>query len=65
VPNKPKTDTHSIRVPAWRWAKMLWATRERGDTITAVANRAFDEYIAETERLRGMPDDWPEDYPQA
>lgn len=61
MPNRPKTDTHSIRVPGWRWQKMLQATRLRGDTITAVANRAFDAYIAETE---GVPEDWPDDYPR-
>lgn len=44
-PNKPKTPTHSVRVPQDLWDAVRAKAKRRGETITDVILRALKAYL--------------------
>lgn len=44
-PNKPKTPTHSVRVPQELWDAVRAKAKRQGETITDVIIRALKRYL--------------------
>jgi predicted HicB family RNase H-like nuclease len=44
-PNKPKTPTHSVRVPQDLWDAVRAKAKRQGETVTDVIIRALKRYL--------------------
>jgi predicted HicB family RNase H-like nuclease len=44
-PNKPKTPTHSVRVPQELWDAVRAKAKRQGETVTDVIIRALKRYL--------------------
>lgn len=45
MPNKPKTPTHSVRVPQDLWDAVKAKAKRQGETVTDVVIRALIRYL--------------------
>lgn len=46
MPNQPKTQHRSVRVPENLWRRAQAVAKDNGETVTDVIRRALDAYVA-------------------